>query len=404
MKKVALFHPYKHHSYYSLKGIAKYTNQVIGVYGYYYKGDILDRLVIKTKQKKKIEGYEDRETSRFVRTSLVVKGLYLLNKFIPVRFELLYFKVFQLWSKKFIKDHEVIHVLQDYLNGTVRWAYEQKKIIVYEHIQPFAKYQKEKLLEEISKFNYPLEYADAKFSNEMIQNQIENIRMSNVIIVASQASYDSLLPYVSEDKLRLIPYGSIISNSNIEEITNRINERKATNILRVLYVGAFNLTKGVQYIIEAAKQLIGEDIEFTFIGKPTFEHDNVLINAVKNLPNAKYIESVPHVEIYKQYCTHDLFVFEALFEGFGMVTLEAMTYGLPCIVAEGGKGVIVHGEDGYVHPNGDVKALVDYIKYLNKEREVLVRMGRKAFQNVQNYTWSRYEDGIKNVYLELEKL
>ncbi|SFE84045.1 Glycosyl transferases group 1 [Paenibacillus catalpae] len=404
MKKVALFHPYKHHSYYSLKGIAQYTNKVIGVYGYYYKDDILDKLVLKSKHKKKIEGYEDKQISDSIKTSLLVKGLYLLNKFIPTKFKSLYFKGFQRWSKKFIKQNEVIHVLQDYLNETVRWAYEQKKIIVYEHIQPFASYQKEKLMEEIVKFNYPKEYADVKFPDEMIEKQIENIKMSNIIIVASQATYNSLLPYVNEEKLRLIPYGSIISNSNIDEIKNRIKHKKTTDALRILYVGAFNLTKGVQYIIEAAKQLVGENIEFTFIGKPTFEQDKVLVNAVRNLSNAKYIESVPHVEMYKQYCAHDIFVFEALFEGFGMVTLEAMTYGLPCIVADGGKGVIVHGEDGYVHPNGDVNALVNYIKYLNKEREVLKKMGEKAFQNVQNYTWKRYENEIEKIYLELEKL
>jgi len=43
--RILLIHPYRHHSFHSLKGIMEYSDDSYGVYGYYSSGDIFDRLV-----------------------------------------------------------------------------------------------------------------------------------------------------------------------------------------------------------------------------------------------------------------------------------------------------------------------------------------------------------------------
>ena len=107
---------------------------------------------------------------------------------------------------------------------------------------------------------------------------------------------------------------------------------------------------------------------------------------------------MPHTEIADLYKKCDIFVFQGLCEGFGMVTLEAMGVGLPCLVSKGGIGVVSDGENGFVNENCDVDALVSNILRLRNDKSERNMMSMNAFETAKKYNWKRFADKIEDVY------
>lgn len=395
--KIALVHPYRHHSYYTLKGIQMYSTNFNAYYGYYNKNDFIDRLLKKTSIGPKLLGYS---------TQLIEESHIKVNYFRKLDFLYAkknenyterYINNFQKWVISQLKNIDTLHVLQDYCNDVIRFAYKNGVNIIYEQIQPFDYAQKEYLIEEVKEEKYPLTYVNNRFPNWKIEKQLENLEMSKAIISASQATTISLKPYTNK-KVYTFPYGAkdkVIEKNELEKLLNR---RLHSKRIKILYIGAINLIKGVRYIIEVARKMVNEPVDFTFIGKPSFPEDLKLIEQIKSLSNCTYIESIPHIQINEIYQNNDIFVFQGLCEGFGMVTLEAMSNAMPCIVSEGACGVISNGIDGFINKNRDVNAIVNYIRMLCEDRELLVKLSFNAQNNIRNFTWDRFSNEIYKVY------
>jgi glycosyltransferase involved in cell wall biosynthesis len=79
-------------------------------------------------------------------------------------------------------------------------------------------------------------------------------------------------------------------------------------------------------------------------------------------------------------------------EGFGLVYLEAMNYGLPCIGCwnDGAEEVITHRETGYLVEKNNDKALYDaVIRLLDNPRKAEL-MGKKGFKKLRSTFSSRH--------------
>ena len=76
-------------------------------------------------------------------------------------------------------------------------------------------------------------------------------------------------------------------------------------------------------------------------------------------------------------------------ESFGIVLIEAMSHGLPCIAmdsAEGAREIIHSGENGYLIKNRNYDIMVKKICDLIKDRDERVRLGDNARKSVEKFT------------------
>ena len=76
-------------------------------------------------------------------------------------------------------------------------------------------------------------------------------------------------------------------------------------------------------------------------------------------------------------------------ESFGIVLIEAMSHGLPCIAfdsAEGACELINSGKDGYLIKNRNYQAFIKKIEDLIEKKEERIRLGKEAFKTSQKYT------------------
>lgn len=87
----------------------------------------------------------------------------------------------------------------------------------------------------------------------------------------------------------------------------------------------------------------------------------------------------------------DVFCLPTLFEPFGIVFLEAMFFGLPCIgtAAWAIPEMIVDGETGYTVPRGDVTTLEDRLAGLLTDRPRADRMGQAGRRRAEErFSWA----------------
>ncbi len=76
-------------------------------------------------------------------------------------------------------------------------------------------------------------------------------------------------------------------------------------------------------------------------------------------------------------------------ESFGIVLIEAMSHGIPCIAfssAEGAREIIKSGKNGYLIKNRNFNAIIKKISDLIENEEERKRIGISARQSVKKYT------------------
>ena len=101
----------------------------------------------------------------------------------------------------------------------------------------------------------------------------------------------------------------------------------------------------------------------------------------------------------------DVFALPSLVEGLPVSVLEAMSYGIPCVVsAVGGlPDVIESGENGLLVAPGDSAGLADALALLIGDDALRARMGSRARRDViERYSLDVVVDRLTEVYEAIE--
>ena len=384
--KVAVIHPLKHHVYYSLEGVAQSGTKVVGLFGYYNRGDFIDKLLCKTKFKSLVDGWQYEPIDKYVKTSYRIKLLFLLSKKWPGKFKNIYMKEFQKWCIMQLKDMDCIHVLQDYCNDVIQYAHGRGMKIVYEQIIAF---DAEQFITEKSDVN----------NTPKLKAEKENLCIADQIIMASDFVKQSILNHLNEEdianKMRIIPYGADVTGYEFRE---RIYTQG--DVLRLITVASVSRRKGINFLIEAMKQLQGMPVHLSLIGLPT-EDGKKMLEDIKNIPNISYIGSVPHSKIGDYYDKNDVFILPSLAEGSSLSVYEALASGLPCIVTRNVGSVIKDGREGIIIDTKNIQNIITSIVYLLENPERVREMSRETQMTILKYEWSAYTTKMCRFYHEL---
>jgi glycosyltransferase involved in cell wall biosynthesis len=104
------------------------------------------------------------------------------------------------------------------------------------------------------------------------------------------------------------------------------------------------------------------------------------------LANVTFHEPVS--DIQSKYAASSIMVLPSRSEGFGMVLIEAMACGVPCVSFDcpcGPADIISDGDDGYLISNGDIEQFAAKVILLIEDEALRKRMGQSARQNVKRF-------------------
>lgn len=243
------------------------------------------------------------------------------------------------------------------------------------------------------------EWADS-FDNlqfpESYQDRLEQEPIeAQKVLAASGFTKNSLVKSgIDPAKIHILPLG--FDGSCIPFDPDKIIPYK-NRPLRLLYAGRITQRKGIKYLLEAMKNIgLSNGVALDIIG---FIHGSG--HAIK--PYKKYfrhLSPVAQAELFKNYQQYDALVLPSVFEGFGLVIIEAMAAGLPVITTGHtiGPDLIENDINGYIVPIRDAKALEDAIARLaNKNPDELKSMKIKAREKAMNFTWDEYTRRLKDL-------
>lgn len=230
-------------------------------------------------------------------------------------------------------------------------------------------------------------------SREKLARKDEELKAADLVIVASSFTKQTLLSAGIHDKpVAVIPYGS---PQFTDEPTYHANAGK----LRVLFVGSLGQRKGLSYLLKAVDMLKAR-VELTLLGRKTTDNCGPLNEATQKY---HWIPSLSHADVLKEMSCHDVLVFPSLFEGFGLVILEAMSRGIPVIATPNtaGPDVIRDGEDGFIVPICSDAAIACKLEELARSPQKLRDMKHAALDRAQSFAWENYRNSLVQIIHEV---
>lgn len=111
---------------------------------------------------------------------------------------------------------------------------------------------------------------------------------------------------------------------------------------------------------------------------------------------ARFLGFMNQTQLPAIYCASDLFVLPSEYDAFGVVVNESMLCGCAVAVSDHvGAGLdLVHKENGFVFPTGDVDALAALIREASADPEKLRQMGQESKRIMQTWSLSENTQGL----------
>lgn len=227
-----------------------------------------------------------------------------------------------------------------------------------------------------------------------------NILRSDVVTCSTQRHVKTVLNEIGckPSHIEIIPLGI-----PLPEIAEESYELKDKDFFSVLYVGRLEKRKGAHILAKAIPHVLEEipETRFLIIGRDTYltpegnlfsgekkdSFKEKMINDItkKYLNNVDFLGFVEDELIPNYYKTCDLFVAPSLYESFGFIYVEAMSYGKPVIGCETGgvPEVVRNGITGILVPPEDPVLLAGAIIKILKDRQMRKEMGIEARKHVE---------------------
>jgi glycosyltransferase involved in cell wall biosynthesis len=225
------------------------------------------------------------------------------------------------------------------------------------------------------------------------------LRAADLIIVTSR-------PYVeSSPWLRPVAGSCRVVPLGIDVTCFAPASRPAPGPITALFVGRLRYYKGLDTLLEALAEL--PDVRAEIVGDgPMRAELERRAGELGVSGRARFVGEIDDGELASVYRRAHLFVLpaNARAEAFGLVLLEAMASGLPCVTTEVGTGtswIVQNGDTGLVVPPRNAHALADAIGSLAADAEMRAAMGRAGRRRVERvFTLTRMVDGVEAVYRE----
>jgi len=285
---------------------------------------------------------------------------------------------------------DIVHGYTGQMLETIRAAKRRGARCVVDRPNTHVNFMKRVLECEYEKYGVPF----APYRASRIRRESEELRQCDAIVTCSEFARQTMIAEgLDEEKIHVVPYGVDLELFHPEP--------RGDNVFRVIFVGLICLRKGVQYLLEAWRQLALDDAELILRG-------HLLDDAVGVIDHYRRrcrFTICPHTnnmaELRRLYNSASICVFPSVEDGFGMVVTEAMACNRPVLVTEhmGAADIVVDGVDGFVVPPANAQAIKERIHHLYQNRSSA--LGRRNRERVAGLTWDAYRARLLSVYEKL---
>ena len=174
----------------------------------------------------------------------------------------------------------------------------------------------------------------------------------------------------------------------------------------ILYVGRLAKHKGVEYLINAFRKvrLHYEDLSLLIVGtddgRSSYRRQ---LEKVSSMVPAIFTGYLSDTDLAKAYAASDILVLPSSYEAFGMVLLEAMTYGIAVIGTNVGgiPYVLEDGKCGKIVEYGNEEQLCSAIRDLLNEEATRVKLIENGYARINDFSIESISKRLEDLYLSL---
>jgi len=211
---------------------------------------------------------------------------------------------------------------------------------------------------------------------------------------------------LEEERISVIPNGidpsELVPVDDMDALRSRF-ARPAERL--VLLVGRLVYEKGFHLALKALPGLIRRlgDVRFIVAGSGTAESE--LIEQAGELglhEHGTFLGWIGDDVLHSLYRIADLTVVPSIYEPFGLVALEAMASGCPCLVADTGglREVVPSGDVGLRFRSRDPESLGQMAERLLTDESLCDRLVAEASEHVLSFDWADVARQVAGVYRE----
>ncbi len=186
----------------------------------------------------------------------------------------------------------------------------------------------------------------------------------------------------------------------VDQITARARQ---AGPLRVLFVGNLiprkelhTLLAGLATLPQASWQL---DVVGSLTANPAYVQ--AIRQQISRLGLAQQVTllgALDDAELAAWFVRSHLLAVPSSYEGFGIVYVEGMGFGLPAMASTAGAAgeLITHGQNGFLVPPGDAAAVARHVSALCQDRQRLLQMSLAAYKGYATHpTWAETAEAIR---------
>lgn len=222
--------------------------------------------------------------------------------------------------------------------------------------------------------------------------RVKLYRYAAVVTANSHQAVEALKAYVPEHKVAYVP-----NPVDIPTLDESIQRTKS-----VFHVGKLIAQKAHDVLLKAWAIVLKEhpDWRLDLVGDGPLIHDMKKLSGELLINDSIHWHGWSH-QVHRYYQSSGIFVLPSRFEGTPNALLEAMSYGMPCIVSNqtgGALDFVTHNQTGLIIPADDPQVLADAISLLIQDESLRTRLGVAARQRMQscgiNQVLSQWESVI----------
>ena len=254
--------------------------------------------------------------------------------------------------------------------------------------------------------------------NKKIDNLLKKsyVKSDCMIAVSNSIKSEFLKIGVKKKNIKLISNG--VDLDRMKRFNKLHPEKKkkslSVNEINFLSLGRYHVKKNFELLVSVYEKLIKEKYKFKAIIAGS-NMDNLkeivknkgidqIIKVIELEKKIKNINQIPNNQVLELYNNTDCFIMPSKIESFGIVTIEAMSFGIPIIAANspGNKDILDNGNYGLIYDNSE-NDLFRKIKSVLKNRKILKKLSKLSGERVIIYDWSVIVDKYINLYYQLIK-
>ncbi|MBI5250835.1 MAG: glycosyltransferase family 4 protein [Desulfomonile tiedjei] len=193
---------------------------------------------------------------------------------------------------------------------------------------------------------------------------------------------------------------------------NRISQESLEpGPLRILFVGSLIQRKELHTLLMALARLPLDAWKLDVVGSLESDPDYVaMIHRIVETQaigkNVRMLGVLDRQGLIERYGQNQFLAVPSSYEGFGIVYLEAMGFGLPCLAGNVGaaREIVTPGKDGFLVTPGNIDSIAGYVDQLIRDRDMLQNMSLAALDRYAVHpTWHDSAEKIRNFLSEMVK-